>query len=704
MEEIQRLQSPDASFPPATQWTNRTPILFPWTNMVLYGMGLLAGLAAWFGFFWALGRIFQGKPDWVSHAIPAAWSGMYFLFMGTRWVKSIRYFLPIYPTLLLLGAWALFALWDRARARDKAGRQKFRQILAGGLITAVVLFTFAWAWTFLDTYKNPVTRVAASAWMYENIPSGATLIYEADGVEKEYNLPLKEYGFVSGSPLTLGFPMPEDGVITAVRLNYLQTADGSDNQPVTFAAGYTDGNNVATAVTLNNQREAVTLDVPDQAAAKDSFQQILIELTEGNAPVLAGTSLLMNEHWDDLIPVSLDGRSAFGSYYTEVQNSQRPVTNPDSPEKRQELADWLDEADYVVLSSQRALWSLPRIPLTYPLMIRYYEALFSGELGFDLVYQNQKDYRIGPLRISDVGGKVRWGAQPEVGWPPPGDLAVEEAFSVYDHPPVWIFAKTDAYSRENTLNILDDVDLSQTAFMTPGEATRAPNGLMMPAATAALQQAGGTFRDLFNVNGVLSNNWMLAAVVWWLALTLLGWLAFPLAFVIFRGLPDKGYALSRMLAIFLVAYFVWLSGSLRVLPNTAVTAGLGVLLLGITSIIIAAKNREDLANWRQAHTRYMLFVELFALGLFILAILIRLGNPDVWDVIWGGEKPMDLTYFTAVLKSTVFPPYDPWFAGGYLNYYYYGFVLAGVLPKLLGIVPALAYNLNLATFYALTGL
>ncbi|HIP72858.1 MAG TPA: hypothetical protein EYH05_15880, partial [Anaerolineae bacterium] len=378
--------------------------------------------------------------------------------------------------------------------------------------------------------------------------------------------------------------------------------------------------------------------------------------------------------------------------------------NPDSPQKRQELADWLDEADYVVLSSQRALWSLPRIPLTYPMMIRYYEALFSGELGFDLVYQNQADYQIGPLRISDVGGKVRWGAQPEVGWPPPGALAAEEAFSVYDHPPVWIFAKTDAYSRENTLNILDDVDLSQTAFMTPGDATRAPNGLMMSAETAALQQAGGTFRELFNVNGILSNNWMLAAVVWWLALMLLGWLAFPLAFLIFRGLPDKGYALSRMLAIFLVAYFVWITGSLSVLPNTAVTAGLGVLLLSITSIVITAKNREDLAGWRQANKRYILFVELFALGLFVLAILIRLGNPDLWDVIWGGEKPMDLTYFTAVLKSTVFPPYDPWFAGGYLNYYYYGFVLAGVLPKLLGVVPALAYNLNLVTFYALTGL
>ncbi|MCZ7671524.1 MAG: hypothetical protein M5U34_32505 [Chloroflexi bacterium] len=48
-------------------------------------------------------------------------------------------------------------------------------MLAGGLITAVLLFTFSWAWTFLETYKNPVTRVAASEWIYENVPSGATL-------------------------------------------------------------------------------------------------------------------------------------------------------------------------------------------------------------------------------------------------------------------------------------------------------------------------------------------------------------------------------------------------------------------------------------------------------------------------------------------------------------------------------------------------
>ena len=50
---------------------------------------------------------------------------------------------------------------------------------------------------------------------------------------------------------------------------------------------------------------------------------------------------------------------------------------------------------------------------------------------------------------------------------------------------------------------------------------------------------------------------------------------------------------------------------------------------------------------------------------------------------------MDFAYFNGVLRSTIFPPIDPWYAGGYINYYYFGYVIVGTPVLLLKMVPAI---------------
>ncbi len=706
MAEIQRLQAPEASFPPALQWTDRTPLLFPLSNMVLYGMGFTAGLAAVMGFIWALWRIVNFRSDWMLHAIPVIWSGGYFLFMGTRWVKSVRYFLPIYPTLLLLAAWALFALWDHARRRETK-RRTLKKSLVLLLMIVVVVPSFLWANAFLGLYQRPVTRIAASDWIFNNIPSGATLIYEADGESREYHLPLKGFTFRAADiPLTLNYTMPEDGVVTAVRLNFLTDPNflsGNAQNEHVLQLRFNGEEVGETTLQLSAQRQAVKLNIPPTEVSSGTNQLISVELTEGG-PVEAGTSILANEHWDDLLPVGTGGRNAYGMYYTEVTGGQRPVTHPDSPEKLQEVIRWLDEADYVMLSSQRALWHLPRLPLTYPLMVQYYKGLFNGDLGFELVHEEHADFQIGPIYVSDTSGQIGWGEAPEVGWPPPGEWAAEEAFSVYDHPPVWIFQKSEDYSHENSVEVLGRVDLSQVTAMNPLEATQAPNGLLLSEEAWEKQQENGTFSSLFAVDGLLSRQPVLAAIVWWLAVIVLGWLAFPLSFVTLKGLPDRGYGLARILSLLIVSYLAWLAASLKWLPYSNTTLWLAVLILSLTSLIIFIRCRQEITGFIRDNLAILLVIEILGVLLYILQIGIRLGNPDVWDVIWGGEKPMDLSYFTAVIKSTTFPPYDPWYAGGYINYYYYGFVLVGTLTRLLGILPTLAYNLILPMLFSFTGI
>src|SRR5260370_8739582 len=83
-------------------------------------------------------------------------------------------------------------------------------------------------------------------------------------------------------------------------------------------------------------------------------------------------------------------------------------------------------------------------------------------------------------------------------------------------------------------------------------------------------------------------------------------------------------------------------------------------------------------------------------------VVIRALNPDLWNIYLGGEKPMEMAFLNAILRSPYLPPLDPWFAGGYINYYYYGYIVFGAFIKLVGIAPAPAFNLAIPTLFALT--
>ena len=549
MQEIGTALRGDSDSPPGHQWTARAPLWFPWQNMVLWGMGLPLGLAAWGGFLLGAWQLLRKRQ--AAHLLPVAYVGLVFLYQGMQWVTTMRYFLPLYPILILLAAYLLVAAWDWAVRR---GPRWPALLLIGAVVGGTILYALA----FSAIYRQPHTRVQASNWIYANIPAGTTLAVE---------------------------------------------------------------------------------------------------------------------HWDDGLPLNFEGLA--NSQYKSVS-----LTNydEDTPEKLDQLVADLDQAEYIILSSNRLYGSIPRLPLRYPVMVRYYDALLGEKLGFTKVAEFTSYPQLFGLALPDQ--------------------AAEEAFTVYDHPKVTILRKTADFDAAQVRELLGSgIDWNAIIKTMPKAATKAPTGLMFSPADWQIYTESGTWTALFDPSGWTNR---LPVLAWVLALLVLGLGAWPLTFVVLGGLLDRGYAVARTLGLLSVGWCAWLLASSRVLPFQFAAVAAGVVLVLGGSAAAAILCRRELGAFVRTHWRLLLVEEALWWGLFLLMLWVRWLNPDLWHPDRGGEKPMDFAFLNAVVRSTYFPPYDPWLAGGFINYYYWGFVLVGALVKLTGIMPAVAYNLAVPTFYAMT--
>jgi uncharacterized membrane protein len=277
----------------------------------------------------------------------------------------------------------------------------------------------------------------------------------------------------------------------------------------------------------------------------------------------------------------------------------------------------------------------------------------------------------------------------------------EEIFRNYEHPKVWIFKKSQGFSREKVAKLFAGVDLSQVIRQWPLQLTEARNGLLLTQNEFVINRAGGTWSDIYHPDDLL-NRFPIAT--WILALELIGSVCFPIVFVLFRKFRDRGFALTKTLGILLVGFGTWTLASYHILPFSRFTILAVLCILGLLSLLIGWLEWGNIKQFIRASWRLVLFEEVLWLAFFTFFLLVRFGNPDLWHPWFGGEKPMDFAFLNAVTKSTFFPPYDPWFEGGRINYYYFGQLISANLLRLTGIVPEVGYNLLLPMFFAMTAL
>ncbi len=189
---------------------------------------------------------------------------------------------------------------------------------------------------------------------------------------------------------------------------------------------------------------------------------------------------------------------------------------------------------------------------------------------------------------------------------------------------------------------------------------------------------------------------------WYVILMLAGWAALPLAQRALTNLPDRGYTLAKPLGLLLWGFAFWLLTSLGLLQNTTGGVLFALMLVAGLSFWLAGGRRGIKKTYVliKARSRLVLISEALFLGAFILWAVMRAANPQVS----GTEKPMEMAFINAILRSPSFPPQDPWLSGYAISYYYFGYVIVAMLIRLTGVVTGVGFNLAVASWFALAAL
>ncbi len=190
---------------------------------------------------------------------------------------------------------------------------------------------------------------------------------------------------------------------------------------------------------------------------------------------------------------------------------------------------------------------------------------------------------------------------------------------------------------------------------------------------------------------------MIYLTLWWFTAEILGLIALPFTYRLFKNLPDRGYAFSKAIGILLPVYFIWLVVSAGILPNSAGTILIIIVLLALGAALLLRNDHKGLSNFFHENRKVIITVESIFLLSFILLAVTRSYTPQ----IYGTERPMDFAFINALLRADRFPPSDPWLSGYTLNNYYFGHLIVAVFTRITTTPPGYCFNIALCLFFAL---
>ncbi len=437
LQEQLHLGRASLGYPPAVQWVERDG-WFAIENMFRWGVGelgtLLIATALIFGSAVAVRR-----REWRVLMV-AAWGVLIFTYLAILSPnRYLRYQIPAYPAFFVVVGWFVV---EAARGWSNSARRVVLLFAVFALAQTVI-----WCFAFTRIYTREHPRVAASRWLYSNLPTGVSAKVAVNNSQKLAPLiTSKSLTLLPGVPSRVPLSSPKNIYAKGFQFNFFdQPLEASATLSITFPA-------LGETIRSAPGQTEINFSNPLRLEAG---RQHLVTVTLDNSSIpmqLRRVRIAHETPWDDSLPIRMDGYDPFGGLYEA--GSTLELFFRDSESKRDLIVRALQDSDYFVITSQRVWGSVGRLANYYPMTQEFYRALIGcpedrllaecfktlsvdnsqGKIGYELIKSFESHPNLGSYQIRDEDA--------------------DESFSVYDHPRVFIFKKTPAFSAEKLQQLL----------------------------------------------------------------------------------------------------------------------------------------------------------------------------------------------------------------------------------------------------------
>jgi len=174
LKYLKTFDNKDIWYPPGVQWINKKPIVFSLINLIFFGVGLpyFILIIVGVGFLILNFKSRFNRDKFQILNLLLLWVLGFFIYQSTQYVKSIRYFIFLYPFL------AIFAGIGVGRLSSWLFRSIKNKPILNTLYLILCTILLLWPLMFSSIYMTKNSRVEASEWIYENLPNKSAILGE----------------------------------------------------------------------------------------------------------------------------------------------------------------------------------------------------------------------------------------------------------------------------------------------------------------------------------------------------------------------------------------------------------------------------------------------------------------------------------------------------------------------------------------------